>query len=59
MGRSIYSRLYRKFGSIPSLADRQSATQNKIRVSSEHYPLELTQLDVARGVVFLGNPWLS
>ncbi|HTC61343.1 MAG TPA: NAD(P)/FAD-dependent oxidoreductase [Candidatus Saccharimonadales bacterium] len=48
MGRSIYSRLYRKFGSIPSLAERQSATQEKIRLSGEHYPLELTQLDVAR-----------
>jgi monoamine oxidase len=48
MGRSIYSRLYRKFGSIPSFADRQSATQKKIRLSGEHYPLEFTQLDAAR-----------
>jgi len=48
MGRSIYSRLYRKFGSIPSLAERHSSTLEKIRLSSEHYPMELTQLDVAR-----------
>ena len=48
MGRSIYSRLFRKFGSIPSLADRQTATQEKIRASGEHYPLEMTQLDAAQ-----------
>jgi NADPH-dependent 2,4-dienoyl-CoA reductase/sulfur reductase-like enzyme len=51
MGRSIYARLYRKFGSIPSLAERQNATQQKIRRSGEHYPLELKELDVARGTL--------
>jgi monoamine oxidase len=51
MGRSIYARLYRKFGSIPSLAERQNATQRKIRHSGEDYPLELKELDVARGTL--------
>lgn len=50
MGRSIYSRLYRKFGSIPSFAERQSATQEKILLSSEHYPLPLTQLAAQRSL---------
>jgi hypothetical protein len=48
MGRSIYARLYRKFGPIPSLAERQDATQRMIRRSGGHYPLELKELDVAR-----------
>jgi monoamine oxidase len=48
MARSIYSRLYRKFGSIPSLAERQSATQEKIRLSDAHYPLEFSERSVAQ-----------
>jgi monoamine oxidase len=48
MGRSIYSRLYRKFGSIPSFAERELATQKKIRRNGEHFPFEFESLDVAR-----------
>jgi len=51
MGRSIYSRLYRKFGSIPSLAERQAGSQHKIRRLAEHYPFELAHPDEARGTL--------
>jgi len=46
MGRSIYSRLNRKFGSIPSLAERQTASQKKIDTIEDYYPFQLTQADV-------------
>jgi len=36
MARSIYSRLHRTFGSIPSLAERQAATQNKVAAVAEN-----------------------
>jgi len=48
MPRSIYSRLHRTFGSIPSLAERQAATQNKVAAVAETYPFQLLSVSAAQ-----------